>query len=76
MKWEYLAFMHEYSNDAIEGLIESLYEDEVINKRFGSIEKAADLFAAYYERLGYHKEVYDIIEHAVKRFIEDKEEML
>ena len=68
--------MNEYSNGAIQDLIEHQIDDEIIHKKFHTVEKGADLFVAYYERLGYHKEVYDIIEHAMSRFIEDKEEIL
>ncbi len=68
MKWDYLAFMNEYSNGAIKELIEHQIDDETIRVMFGDSDKAVDLFTSYYERNKYHKETYDIIEYAIKQF--------
>ena len=68
MKWDYLAFMNEYSNSAIKELIEHQIDDESIEKLFGNSDKAVDLFTAFYEKLGYHNEAYDILNHAIERF--------
>ena len=68
MKWEYLAFMNEYSNGAIQDQIEHQIDDESIKRMFGDKVKGAELFTAYYERMGYHKEAYDILTYAIKQF--------
>ena len=68
MKWDYLAFMNEYSNGAMKELIEHQIDDETIRQMFGCSDKAVDLFTSYYERNKYHKEVYDILEYAIKQF--------
>ena len=68
MKWDYLAFMNEYSNGAMKELIEHQIDEESIKKMFGCSDKAVDLFTAYFERNKYHKEIYDIIEYAIKQF--------
>jgi hypothetical protein len=68
MKWDYLAFMTEYSNGAIKELIEHQIDDDSIRAMFGDSDKAVDLFTAYFESKKYHKEVYDIIEYAIKQF--------
>ena len=43
-------------------------DEESIKAMFENSDKAVDLFTAYFERNKYHKEIYDIIEYAIKQF--------